>query len=244
MHQEYVHIVPAAQTAVLFIHGIVGTPVHFKDFIALAPEDYSVYNMLLDGHGKGVKDFSDTCMEKWKAQVHTVLKQLRATHKRIIIVAHSMGTLFAIREAVDDPNGIAALFLLAVPLKLFLKPQMVLNATKVYFDRIRPDDYPALAAKAAYGIQNDRRFWRYFGWVPRYLELFAEIRRTRPLIPRLSVPCYVFQSKGDEMVSLSACKAAAQSPQIQVQYLENSGHYYYDKSDFKILLEAFQKILA
>ena len=35
IHQEYVRKVPGADTAVLFIHGIVGTPNHFTDLISL-----------------------------------------------------------------------------------------------------------------------------------------------------------------------------------------------------------------
>ena len=58
MHKEYKRIVNGADSAVLFIHGILGTPNHFKEFIPLVPKEYSVHNLLLDGHGKGVKEFS------------------------------------------------------------------------------------------------------------------------------------------------------------------------------------------
>lgn len=53
-HREYVRIVPGAKTAVLFMHGIVGTPNHFRDLLPLVdlvPDDWSVYNVLLPGHG-------------------------------------------------------------------------------------------------------------------------------------------------------------------------------------------------
>ena len=71
-HKEYVRIVPGADTAVLFIHGIVGTPNHFTDLISLVelvPEDWSVCNLLLDGHGGNADDFAATSMKKWKNQV-------------------------------------------------------------------------------------------------------------------------------------------------------------------------------
>ena len=47
-------IVPQSDTAVLFIHGIIGTPNYFNRFIPLIPEDWTVCNLLLDGHGKGI----------------------------------------------------------------------------------------------------------------------------------------------------------------------------------------------
>ena len=65
-HKEYKRIVPEAETAVLFIHGIAGTPNHFKDFLPLVPKEFSVYNLLLDGHGGKTEDFSKTSMKKWE----------------------------------------------------------------------------------------------------------------------------------------------------------------------------------
>ena len=106
MHKEYVRLVDSADTAVLFIHGIVGTPNHFTDFVNLVPIEMSVCNMLLDGHGKGVSEFSKTSMAKWKSQVDAKVKELSKTHSKIIIVAHSMGTLFAINESVKHPDKI------------------------------------------------------------------------------------------------------------------------------------------
>ena len=44
----------------LFVHGIVGTPRHFDFLIDVVPSTVSIYNILLDGHGYGVRDFSRT----------------------------------------------------------------------------------------------------------------------------------------------------------------------------------------
>ncbi|MBQ9993802.1 MAG: alpha/beta fold hydrolase, partial [Clostridia bacterium] len=205
-HEEYIRILENSDTAVLFIHGIAGTPDHFRDFLPLVPEAWSVCNILLDGHGKGVRDFSRTSMAKWKKQVDDTVSALLTTHRRIIIAAHSMGTLFAMRQAVEHPDDIAALFLLAAPLKVLPKPRMAVNSAKVFFGNIKPDDHMAIAAQRAYGIERDLRFWRYLGWIPRYLELFSEIRRTRRIVDSIRVPGCVYQSKNDEMVSLSACR--------------------------------------
>ena len=173
-HKEYIRICDHSNTAVLFIHGIVGTPNHFKKFISLIPDSVSVYNMLLDGHGKTVKDFSKTSIKKWEDQVASAVEQLLATHDQIYVVAHSLGTLLAIEQAVKN-KAITKLFLLAVPLKLAIKPKMLSNSLKVYFNRIRPEDSWALAAKVCYGIGQDRNPFHYFGWIPRFLELFSKI---------------------------------------------------------------------
>ena len=242
--QEYTRIVPGSRVAVLCIHGVVGTPAHFKDMVPLVPVDWSVCNMLLEGHGKGVRDFSAASMDKWKAQVAQKVEELTATHEQLYIVAHSMGCLFAIREGVKYPDRIRGLFLMAAPLRLWIRPLMVQNVCKVFFNRVRPEDTLAIASRDAYGVESDYRVWRYLGWIPRYLELFGEIRRTRRLIPALRVPCYVFQSKHDEMVSLAACRLFADNPHVTVTVLENSYHYYYEPADYAHLLTRFQELVS
>lgn len=241
-HKEYVRIVENANVAVLFIHGIVGTPNHFNAFLPLVPDTFSVYNMLLDGHGKGVKDFSRTSMKKWETQVASVVEQLSLTHKKIYIVAHSLGTLLAIEQAITCKR-ICRLFLLAVPLRISLKSKMFINSLKVYCDNMRSDDYEALAAKECYGIERDTNPLHYIGWIPRYLELFAKIRQTRKVLRLLDTPCTVYQSKMDEMVSNKSISLLNQNYSIRVNELARSGHYCYHKEDLDFLLSEFSKML-
>ena len=241
-HNEYKRINDNSNTAVLFIHGIVGTPNHFTEFVSLVPESFSVYNLLLDGHGKEVRDFSRTSMKKWEAQVTSVVEELTLTHEKIYIVAHSLGTLLAIDQAIRNKK-ICKLFLLAVPLRLSLKPKMASNTLKVYLDKIRPDDYEALAAKKCYGIGKDKNPFHYIGWIPRFLELFTKIRQTRKVVNLLNITCLVYQSGNDEMVSRCSKKFFENKPNILVKELKKSGHYYYDKDDFDLLIISFNKML-
>lgn len=241
-HKEYVRISDNSNIAILFIHGIVGTPNHFNEFVSLVPQSISVYNLLLDGHGKEVKDFSKTSMKKWEAQVASVVEELSLTHEKIYIFAHSLGTLLAIDQAIKSKK-VFKLFLLAVPLRLSLKPKMASNSLKVYFDKISSDDYEALAAKKCYGIKKDKNPFHYIGWIPRFLELFAKIRKTRQVVNLLNTNCLVFQSKNDEMVSRSSKKYFENKPNVLVKELKKSGHYYYDKEDFEFLISEFNKML-
>ena len=110
-------------------------------------------------------------------------------------------------------------------------------------DRISPDDKVAMAAKNAYGIEPDLRFWLYFGWIARYLELFTEIRRTRKLVPLLKTPCLVFQSQKDELVAKSSVKYF-DSKVVKTVFLQNSCHYYYDEQDYDLLLKEFSKSIC
>ncbi len=243
-HQETNRIIPQSNTAVLFIHGILGTPNHFEAFLPLVPSEWSVCNLLLKGHGGDVGEFSKAKMMEWKAQVAKKVDQLALTHQSIIIVAHSMGTLFALQQAIEKPTQIKHLFLLAAPLRLAPKPQMTLNVLKVFFNKIKPTDQKGLAAQKAYSLNHDKRIWRYLGWIPRYLELFAEIRNVRKLLPNLIVPCNLYQSRYDEMVSLSTCQLFGNIESVQINILENSAHYFYDDQDFDYLLKEFKTMLS
>lgn len=241
-HKEYKRINPCARAAVLFVHGIVGTPNHFADFVSLVPENVSVYNVLLDGHGGSVRDFSHTSMQKWETQVRDAVDALTLSHTEVYIVAHSMGTLFAIDRAIEN-EAVKGLFLLAVPLVISPKPRMVSNLCKVYFDKIKPDDVVALAAKRCYGIAQDKNPFHYFGWIPRYLELFAKAKETRRKIQLLQTPCVIYQSAKDELVSHKSAQLIAKNERISVVELSNSGHYYYAPDDFAFLLRAFENFI-
>lgn len=243
MHKEYSRIIDSADTAVLFIHGIIGTPDHFVDFIPLVPENVSVFNMLLDGHGGTVEDFSHTSMEKWKNQVADKVEELSKTHSKIIIVAHSMGTLFAISEAVKHPQVISNLFLIASPLKVGLKPRMFTSATKIYFD-IDDNDEHTKAARRAYGIDDRKSIYKYAGWIPRYKELMYEIIATRHKVQDVRVKTQVFQSADDELVSIKSIRYLEKNPDFEINMLLKSSHFYYDKDDYAFLLDAFTKIFG
>ena len=121
-HTEYIRSVPGAKSAVLMIHGILCTPNFFRDFVKEIPENISVYNILLDGHGGDVSDFTKTSMVKWREQVHGIFDALCQRYESLVIVGHSMGSLFAIEGAVHRPDKVKSIFLVACPLKVFVKP--------------------------------------------------------------------------------------------------------------------------
>ena len=240
MHSEYLRISPNADTAFLFIHGILGTPNHFAPLLPLLQESISIYNLLLDGHGKDARDFARSSMKKWEVQVNNAINFLSANHKKIFVVAHSMGTLLAIEEAINS-DRISELFLIAVPIKVFLKPKMFITSIKLYRGKIAPDDKTVRAAQYACGTKLTRNPLCYLTWIPRYLELFSKIRRIRKILPRLNTPCTAFQSRHDEMVSSRSISILQRYSGMRVHILPESGHYYYAPNDLAFLMQEFSK---
>lgn len=234
LHEEYVHIVPGAKTAVLFLHGICGTPNHFRQVLPLeaaVPKEWSVYNILLDGHCKNVEDFGRSSMKKWKAQVENVFTQLSETHEKVVLVGHSMGTLFSIQLALQHPQKVPFLFLLAVPVRVAVQPRAVRYLLRIAFDRIDAYDPVLVAMHNACGITQTKKLWKYIPWAPRMVELLRECRATGRCLSKLQVPCVALQSAQDEMVSRNAGKLLQESGRVTVVDLPNSTHFYYEPED-------------
>jgi len=242
VHEEFVRIVPGAKRAVLFIHGIVGTPNHFRDLIPLVdlvPQEYSVYNLLLDGHGKTVDDFAKTSMRKWHEQVWGIFEQLSQTHDDVILVAHSMGTLFSIQLAIEHPEKVPFLFLLAIPLRPGIRFRTIRNLLKLVFGKLREDIPQEAATMKVCGVQTSRRLWKYLKWIPRYVELFREIYRTEKIIENLAVPCTAYQSQKDELVANRTRKILEKTGRITVHNLSQSSHFYYSPDDEQVVCKDF-----
>lgn len=242
-HGPYLHIVPGSQSAVLMIHGIAGTPAHFRDLLPVIPEDWSVYNILLEGHSGSVEDFGASSMAKWKAQVAAQLARILDSHENIYLVGHSMGTLFAIQAALEYPDRIRGLFLLAVPLRPWVRFSTVLTCLRVAWGDPRPEDHAAWAMRNDTGICLTRKLWKYASWAPRMLELLGECGRTRRALPGLRVPALAFQSRTDELVSMRTMKHLEKHPGIRVTVLEDSGHFAYGPGDLRLLQTEFADFL-
>lgn len=230
-HEPYIRE-GTGRYAVLLIHGIAGSPGHFRELVPIIPEAFSVINILLDGHNGTVRDFGRSSMAKWKEQTRQILADLFDRYEKVIIVAHSMGTLFAIQAAIDHPQKIPRLFLLNVPTRPWVRLSTWITALKVAFGKL---DHPkAQAMRGDTGIALNPRLWEYLGWAPRMLELLQECSRVRKLLPQLTVPAQVFQSEDDELVSVRSCRDLT-NPCIQLTLLRDSGHFVYGKEDTALL---------
>lgn len=241
-HEEYIRHTDG-ERIVLFIHGFLGSPEHFEKFIELIPEEYGIYNVLLYGHGGTVSDFSSASMKIWKSQIEQILKELDAKYKEIVIVSHSMGTLFSYSMAIKYPKKIKAMLLLGTPLKIKVRMSALVNSLKSLFGIISDEDEIGKAYDKAHSVKLNFKLWEYVGWIPRYLELFREAKAGRLNIQNVSIPCFIFQSAKDELVSFKSVKFIPQKENIHLTVLKNSAHFIYDKEDFKIVLDKFIKII-
>ncbi len=238
-HRESIRTVPGGDTALLCMHGILGSPDHFDMFMPLVPETWSIYNVLLDGHGGSVKDFGNASMAKWKAQVHRTFDELCREYDRVVIAAHSMGTLFAMELAEQRPEKVTFLFLLNVPLYVWLRPWGLLYDFRLVLGRVNENDPWQVAARDAASVRLTNRLWEYLCWTPRFVELLGLIRQSRMLPQQVTVPCFAFQSSQDELVSNRSAKLLKTCDGVETVILPGSGHYYYAPEDRKRILDTF-----
>ena len=243
MHEEYIRKVPSSPMAVLLIHGIVGTPNHFRHFLPLFPEEWSVYNILLDGHGGSVSGFSATSMKKWKAQVSARMEEILQNSDKVMIVGHSMGCLFAIQAAVQFPDRVTQLFLLNMPLRLRLPLSTIAATMRIAFGKVRPCDTVAIEMTADGGVTLETGFWKYIPWTPRFMELLQQMHHTEKLLPQLTVPTQAYHSMNDELVSEKSCTAMEKCGVISCIRLPNSGHFRYEGEDLPLLQSRLMELI-
>ena len=241
-HKEYRRVVDGADTAVVFVHGIIGTPNHFEKIVPMIPDDVSVCNVLLDGHGGSVSQFSHSSLESWQTSFHKVIEEFSATHERIYVVGHSMGTLLTMHESLHNPKIVGA-FMLNVPITIYLHPKMIPVAFNIVFDRINQDNKHLVSTVNCYGIGKDKNLFKYIPWIPRFVDLAVLVHRTRKIIADVKIPCIAFQGLKDEVVFPTSIKYLRKHSGFNVKVLENSGHYHYDDKDMAYIFEKFDEFI-
>ena len=243
-HREYQRIVPGAEKAVLFIHGICGTPNHFVEAIPAVdwvPESVSLHNLCLPGHGGTVANFAEVHGKQWRCHARKAFCALAKSHKKVYIAAHSMGTLFALELAAEFPEKIGGLLLLGVPMRPHLTPAVVNSSVRLVFGKLRPG-YPETAIATACGVGTTWRLWEYIAWMPRFMDLFAHIARTEKILGNVSVPTWIFQSKKDELVSRLSERVLAKYP-FHVEVLAKSTHFYCEGADVERVRRRFMDMI-
>lgn len=236
MHKEYIYENNISNTAILFIHGILESPNQFEDFIEALDNKFTVFNVLLPGHGKSGKDFARSSMNEWSKYIEDAVLSLENKYDNIIIVAHSMGTLLAIEIYNKHPEKIKVLFLLAVPLHIKLSFSGAINGIKVALNKVKSSDIIAIEAKKAYSIDN-KSIVTYIYWIPRYIELYIKCRQARAILRKIEVPTIIYQSKKDEFVRRKSIRYFKGKENFEPYELTKSRHFYYDKNERSIMIK-------
>lgn len=243
-HCEYIRKIDGSENAIVMIHGILGTPHHFDYLLEYIPADWSVYAILLDGHGSDVRAFSKTSMKKWEAQTAKVFNRVSKEHKNVYAAGHSMGTLLTIGYANTHPCVIKKVFLMAIPLRAWLRPPIFENATRVMLRKRKQNDPVCDATFCACSIDHRGAYlWEYIGWIPRFWELLIKIEKTRKILPNMRIKGVAFQSGKDELVWPGSYRLIKDHPTLRAYLLKDSYHFYYTDCDRKRIIDEFKRFV-
>lgn len=237
-HAPMKRIVPGAKTAVLMIHGVNATPRFFDAFTAVTPQDVSVHNLLLPGHGAGVLDFARTEKDAWRRHVEQAMMELCETHEQVFLLGHSLGAALAIRCAEKVGGRVKGMLLIAPPLRIRVRLRGLVKNICMGAGLVGDSE----KLRRYYGTEIDLRAWRYLGWIPRYVELLRECREARRVFPQMTIPARVFLSPRDEMVSMRTRSETEKCPAAAFSLLPDSGHYEFSTEDEATLLSAYREL--
>jgi carboxylesterase len=113
--------IPGTAGGALCLHGFTGTPYEVAPLArALGSAGFAVSAPLLAGHGATAEVLAATRWQDWLASAETAFDRLHAEvgGRPLAVAGFSMGGLLALRLAHTRPGAVAALALLAVPLRL------------------------------------------------------------------------------------------------------------------------------
>lgn len=241
-HSTYRYKAPNADTAILLLHGICCTPRHYDWLVEQIPENYTVSNILFEGHGGSVSDFSKATMKKWKQQVEEEIQSLAAEHENIVVAGYSMGSLLAL-EAAQKHSEIKALLLMNVPFCPRVTLKMAWRSIRFSFGKVNENDPIDRCCINELGIKLEPWLWKYLAWIPNFFELIKLGFECRPIPAKLKIPCRAFLGGKDELVSPRSAKWLENLPNVEYTFFKDTGHFYYSDKVKETIAKSLLRLL-
>lgn len=226
-----------ADTVVLCVHGIQGSPDQFDWLVETIPDRIDHLCILLPGHGKTTREFSAVSWREWLDHVVDVYRDLSSRYSRIIYVGHSMGCLLGIIAATETAAW-DSMLLLACPLKLRPTIRYFSNNMKSLG---RPDlsDPFVCAAWNANSVRANSAF-SYLSCLKPYLGLLRLIHMTKAKLNEIPVPMTVLHSEYDEIVSARSLQYFSNCERAKTGILPDSGHFYYTPEAREMVIDSLR----
>jgi carboxylesterase len=219
--------------AVLLIHGFGDSPAVFQLMApALAAKGFTCHGLRLPLYGQSMSQYRRTSAVQWRDAARSAITELRGRHRRVYLLAHSLGAAVAV-EAVAEPAAVVDGMVLLAPLfdvssrrSPFLPVHAwyrLLDSLLLFTDYVRTA-YPAdLWNESARALMRDDKF------IPRVVirDLFALVARNRGRAKTFAIPLLMILARHDRIVDNRAAErffndCAAQPKRLQ--YVEDAGH--------------------
>ena len=237
--------------AVLILHGFGDTPQTVR-YLAdhLHRQGFTVRAPLLAGHGRTLREFSESTGVQWLAAAEGELLALQAEYDRVAIVGVSMGGALAVilaeRAAAgpDRPSASAAAALGGrAPISRILRSPVALVLIAPYLSMraharqlatwhwvLSPFiHYLPSREEASIRDAEERRSNRGFGTVTPGLlsELQRIVARADAALPAVAVPTLVIHSRGDNRIDADAALRSFDrlgASEKRIEWIDGAGH--------------------
>jgi carboxylesterase len=185
----------------LLVHGFTATPWEMRYLGEhLHRAGYTVHGVRLAGHATSPADLERSTWREWYASARQGLLVLQAGAPRSVVVGQSMGALLAVRLAVEHPEAVAGVALLAPALQLstrwlqWMRPAfpVVLPFLTPRFRFVSKGDSDVADPQVRAQTPSYHRI--PLRAVHQLLQLQREARR---LLPRIAQPILVLHSQQD-----------------------------------------------
>ncbi len=239
-------------TALLLVHGFSDSPAVFQRMApALAARGFTCRAMRLPLFAMPLDSYVHTSAALWRQAVRHELRRLRAGHRRVILVAHSLGAAVALDALAGHAGDVDGTVLLA-PLvevadhNLPLLPARawfhVLDHLLLFTDRIGIPSPGGLEDQSASTLMKTDSF------VPRsvFRELFAVVERNQQRAAALRSPLLMVLGGHDGVVDNQAAERFFQrcsAPYKRLCYLPAAGHILPMDTGWKAVVEDISQFL-
>lgn len=220
--------------ALLLVHGFADTPAVFRELAgALAAEGLACRAMRVPGAGEPRAAASRQSPATWIEAVRAEAAALRATHREVWVLGHSMGGALALLAQLDAPATADGLILLA-PLIAVSPVRAPLMPPRFWFRLARVALPLARTLESCFPMNNLTRDGDAAGYtrdrffpLETYMGLFALTDRLRGRGADLQVPVFAELVAGDRIVDTAAAQAwlaGCPGPRRHLAILDGCGH--------------------
>jgi carboxylesterase len=240
--------------AALCLHGFTGTPFEVRPIAeALAAQGYTVLAPVLAGHGTSVADLQRTRFTDWLASADEALATLRAEagDAPVAIAGFSLGGLLALRLAHLHPGRVAALAVMAAPLRLRPLEVAAIKALQRVPRLLRRGLLGALPKARGFDLTDQEMALRNpslpampLDGVHSLIELGALVRQD---LPSIRAPLLVMHGSLDRTVPLEDSLELAGtigSSEVERLWLPRSGHLVAIDVERRTVVEAIARFFG
>jgi carboxylesterase len=200
------------EDAVLLVHGFGDSPGIFQRVgPALAARGFTCHGLRLPEFALPMPRYRTTSGAQWRDAVRSAVGELRRRHRRVWVLAHSLGAAVAV-EAVSEPASAVDGMVLLAPLFGVGNLRSPLLSARTWFRLLDPllvfTDFvltaypPDVQDPEAVALMRDDRF------IPRIVirELFALIDRNLQRAPSFRLPLLMVLARHDRVVDNAAAR--------------------------------------